>query len=74
MTIEQSILEILRKLPDEKQREVLEHAEKLRSEFAPSKPRRSGKGLWAHLNIILTAEEIEENQREMWKNFPRDDI
>jgi len=26
------------------------------------------------LNITLTAEEIEENQREMWRNFPRDDI
>jgi hypothetical protein len=25
----------------------------------------------ADLGIILAAEEIDENRREMWKNFPR---
>ena len=74
ITVEQAILEAVRTLPPDKQREILAHAEKLRSESKLSKPRWSGKGLWAHLNITLTAEEIEENQREMWKNFPRDDI
>jgi hypothetical protein len=74
MTLEQSILEAVRTLPPEKQQELLMHAEKLRSESTPLKPRWSGKGLWADLNITLTAEEIEENQREMWKNFPREDI
>jgi hypothetical protein len=61
-------------LPAEKQNEVLEHARRLRQESSRAQPRRSGKGLWAGLNIALTAEEIEENQREMWKNFPREDI
>jgi hypothetical protein len=74
MTLEQSILEAVRALPPEKQQELLTHAEKLRNESTPLKPRWSGKGLWADLNITLTAEEIEENQREMWKNFPREDI
>jgi len=32
------------------------------------------KGLWADLGVSLSAEEIKENQREMWKNFPREDI
>lgn len=72
MTLEQSILEAVRTLPPEKQQEILTHAEKLRSESTPLKPRWSGKGLWTDLNVTLTAEEIEENQREMWKNFPRE--
>jgi hypothetical protein len=74
ITLEQSILEAVRTLPPEKQREILKYAEKLRHQSKPSIPRWSGKGLWADLNITLTAEEIEENQREMWRNFPRDDI
>ncbi len=69
ITLEQSILEVVRTLPPEKQQEILAHAEKLRGEPGRLKRRRSGKGLWAGLNITLTAEEIEENQREMWKNF-----
>jgi hypothetical protein len=74
ITLEQSILEVVRKLPLEKQQEILEHAEKLRSQSNPAGPRWSGKGLWADLNITVTAKEIEENQREMWKDFPRNDI
>ena len=74
MSLEQSILDAVRSLPAEKQQELLRHAEKLRNEAKAPKPRRSGKGLWADLNITLTAAEIEENQREMWKNFPHDDI
>jgi hypothetical protein len=30
--------------------------------------------LWADLGVSLSAREIEENQRELWKNFPREDI
>ena len=70
-TLEQSIIEALRSLPPEKQKELLEHANRLRQDVAPGKPLKSIKGLWADLNITLTAEEIKENQREMWKNFPR---
>ena len=74
MSIEQAILEAVRTLPAEKQQEVLSHATRLREEAAPKKPFKSVKGLWADLEISLSAEDIEENQREMWKNFPRDDI
>ena len=74
MSLEQSILDAVRALPAEKQQELLIHAERLRNEAKRSQPRRSGKGLWADLNITLTAQEIEENQRDMWKNFPHDDI
>ncbi len=74
ITLEQSTLEVVRALPPEKQQEILEHAEKLRRPSKSLTPRWSGKGLWAGLHITLTAEEIEENQREMWKNFPLDGI
>lgn len=72
MNLEQSIIEAVRSLPPEKQKDLLEHANRLRADAAPRKPFKSIKGLWADLNITLTAEEIEENQREMWKNFPRE--
>ena len=36
------------------------------------KPKRSLFGLWAGVNI--SEEDIDEARREMWGNFPRDDI
>lgn len=38
----------------------------------PKKPRKSLRGLWRGANI--TSEEIDAIRREMWKNFPREDI
>ena len=35
-------------------------------------PRRSLYGLWSDVGI--SAEEIDEARREMWGNFPREDI
>lgn len=40
----------------------------------PSKPRRSLLGLLADLGPAPSAEDIDEARREMWKNFPREDI
>ena len=72
MELEQSILEAVRRLPPEKQQEVLDHAQQLGRSTTAIRPRWNGKGLWADLNITLTAEEIDQNQREMWQNFVRD--
>lgn len=75
MTLEQAILDAVRALPADKQREVLDHVKHLRDEAThPRKPRKSGRGLWADLNIDLSGEEIDEARREMWKNFPRNDF
>ena len=74
MSVEQAILEAVRALPPDKQQEVLNHAARLLEEGAPKRPFKNMRGLWADLGISLSAEEIEENQREMWKNFPREDI
>jgi hypothetical protein len=74
MSLEEAILAAVRALPAEKQREVLNHAAKLRNEASRKIPLKSVKGLWTDLGVSLSSEEIEENQRGMWRNFPRDDI
>jgi len=72
MSLEQTVIEKLRVLPIEQQREVLDFVEFLNARRASMLPRRSIKGLWADLNIDITAEDIDEARREMWRNFPRD--
>ena len=41
---------------------------------AQRKPRRSLLGVLEHYGQAPSAEEIDEARREMWVNFPRDDI
>jgi hypothetical protein len=72
MTIEQQVLEKLRDLAPEKQKEVLDFMEHLREKNRTKKNRRSLLGLWADLNFHVTKEDIAEARREMWSNFPRD--
>jgi len=72
MTIEQQVLEKLRDLPPEKQKEVLDFVDSLQEKNGPKRPRRSLRGLWADLNIYIKEEDIAEARREMWGNFPRD--
>jgi hypothetical protein len=74
VSLEQAILEAVRALPAEKQQEVLNHAARLRDEAGRKSPFRNVKGLWADLAVSLSPEEIDENQRDMWRNFPREDI
>lgn len=72
MTIEEQVLEKLRELPPEKQKEVLDFVDRLKTEKGEKKPLRSLRGLWAGMDIDMTAEDIAEARREMWGNFPRD--
>ena len=72
MTIEQQVLEKLRDLPPEKQKEVLDFVDFLQEKNGQKKPLKSLLGLWAELNIHITEEDIAEARREMWGNFPRD--
>lgn len=65
MTIEQQVLEKLRGLPPEKQKEVSDFVDSLKREKGTPKPPRSLRGLWADLNIRITEE-------DMWGNFLRD--
>jgi hypothetical protein len=72
MTIEQSVVETLKALPPEKQREVLDFARFLRRQGVVKHPRRSLKGALAHLNVRLTSEDIAEARREMWGEYMRE--
>ena len=72
MTIEQQVLEKLRDLPPEKQKEVLDFVDYLKEKNSTNKPRHSLLGLWTDLNFHVTEEDIAEVRREMWSSFPRD--
>ena len=72
MTSEEMVLEKLRGLPPERQKEVLEFVESLKTAGDTRKPLRSLEGLLEYLNIDITEEDIAEARREMWGNFPRD--
>lgn len=75
MNREQSLIETFKQLPYAKQEEVLDFVRFLRSrEPAVPQPRQSLYGLWADLSAPISAEDIDEARREMWGNFPREDI
>ena len=64
----------------EARRLTVEEQLRLREELAqvdmaePPKPKRSLRGILADLGPAPSAAEIDEVQREMWRNFPRDDM
>jgi hypothetical protein len=64
----------LHSLPYEKQQEVLDFVEFLAQKSQPKRPRRNVRGLWADLDIKVSDEDIAEARREMWGNFPREDV
>ena len=72
MTIEEMLLEKLRSLPPEKQKEVLDFVDSLKSDGGTKKALRSLEGIWEDLNIDITEEDITEARCEMWGDFPRD--
>ncbi len=74
MSTAEMIAERVEALPVEKQEEVLDFVEFLGSRPGDKKPLHDPGGLWADLGIDITEEDIAEARKEMWGNFPRDDI
>jgi hypothetical protein len=74
MSIEKSVLEKLLQLPVDKQKEVLDFVESLEKKAGQRRSRRSLKGLWADLEVNISADDIAEARREMWGGFPREDV
>ena len=68
--IEDAVVEGLRALSPDRQQEVLDFVEYLQHK-STLRPRRSWKGIGAHLGVNLSQEDIAEARREMWANFPR---
>jgi hypothetical protein len=75
MTIAQAIAKSVETLPPDKQQEVMDFAEFLRSS-AQKRPRRTARvleGIWDGMGIKpITEEDIRQARREMWSNFPRE--
>ncbi len=74
MTTWETIAERARDLTPERQREVLDFLEFLRTRDNTKQPRRSAAGLLADLNVDISGEDIDEARREMWSDFPRRDV
>jgi len=74
MSIEEAILEAVRALPVDKQRQVLDFAGSLKARTLPEHPRRSLRGLCKDLGPAPSGEDIAEVRREMWGSFPRNGI
>ena len=73
--IEQSVISKLHRLPPDRQREVLDFVEFLEGKSKrPSVQPQSLCGIYAHLGVSISAEEIDEVRREAWSGFPREDI
>lgn len=74
MSTESSVIEKILSLTPEQQRDVLEYVEQMLQSGSANPPRRSMLGIWADLGVKISEEDIAEARREMWGNFPREDI
>jgi hypothetical protein len=71
-----TVLEELRQLPPRERLRVIAQAlPEVERELQEPEPRLpSLRGLWKDLDFDIGAEEIDEVRREVWADFPRDDI
>lgn len=74
MGVAELIAKKLNVLPPDKQREVLDFVDFLSQRAARRQERRDPLGLWADLDIDLTARDGDDARRELWGVFPREDI
>jgi mRNA-degrading endonuclease RelE of RelBE toxin-antitoxin system len=70
MTFEEQVLQKLRDLPPQRQKEVLAFVTRLQERS--ERRYRSLRGLWADLDLRVSENDISSARREMWGNFPRD--
>ncbi len=71
-----SVLKMLRKLPPRERLKVISQALPEIEQSLAEKPqkRRSLRGLWKDLGPSVSEQDIDDARREMWKDFPRQDI
>ena len=74
MTVEDAVLEKVKKLPVEKKQEVLDFAEFLFQRDTSKKPRRSLKGALTDLGVNISADDVHEARREMWSGYMKEDF
>lgn len=74
MSLDESFLEKLRQLPPDKQREAIDFVEYLHKKSSVTGSKRGLKGLWSDLSFDISEEDLTQARREMWGNFPREDV
>lgn len=74
MRIEEAVIEKLRLLPLDRQREALDFVEFLSRKTGEIRTRKSSLGLCENLGISISKEEIDSARREVWANFPREEF
>jgi hypothetical protein len=74
MSVEDAVLEKVKKLPAEKKQEVLDFAEFLFQKDVGKKARRSLKGALSNMNIKVSLEDVREARREMWRGYMKEDF
>ena len=74
MELAELIVQKLRALPPERQREILDFTEFLTQATTRPRPRRDPGGLWADLSVAVSAEDIDAARQELWGNFPRKNL
>ena len=72
MSIEELVIEMLRGLPPDQKKEVLDYAEPLQEKKGAKQPLQSQHGLWADLGVENNEENIADARREMWSTLPRE--
>ena len=74
MSSYQRVLDNLGRLSSEQQEQVLRLIESLAQQGHPRMCPTNPIGLWADSPNRISEEEIDAARREMWGNFPREDI
>jgi hypothetical protein len=71
-----NVLEMLRKLPPRERLKVISRALPEIEQSLSVKPNetQSLRGLWKDLRPAPSEKEIDKARKEMWKNFPREDL
>jgi hypothetical protein len=78
MSVTELLIQKVQALTEEQQKQLLEYIDTLppaRDKPGPDDsalPRINPMGLFAHLGVSISQEEIKQARREMWANFPRD--
>jgi hypothetical protein len=68
------LIDRFRRFSAEQQQEVPDFVEFLATRRASMTPRDSSFGLWAQQCADITEEEMESIRKEMWRDFPREDV
>ncbi len=74
MSVDDSVLQKLHSLPPDKQQEVLDFLEFLQRKAGTGRSRVRLRGLFSDLGVRISEDDIIAARREMWGQFPREDV